>query len=621
MFIFVGKPTTCLLFLFFKAWQDQHKCALDVTVLMLIRNTSVNTPYWWNNLGLHIQLFIIGLLRSRIQYAWNIISFASRFTYKFYFSRKVRHQSYKRVAILTSITLPFFIIFTCLGIVLCAPLLPLFTLPVFLMGFPRPLKFWPHADIKVQSSSKDWIYYRQLTPSLLHCMKSLISSGSIGEVSAGEHFLARFQDRLVWITIAEKGFMYTNVIVKGLELAETSCHTIEAGRVDDLFECILGDMPRPRFNPYLAHCLLPCDVMELDTYSDARNVLTGIIDRPENLSQLSKNFIKCLTWVLLRFSKSWRDLGKGDGPTAEELRAKSEVTRRKLSVNRSPTNETAETYVITSDTVEDFLREPSLSSHDKSSSSENSYTALWSNQDGVKVFPMKSKTDNMNSFHVKDDRVLPAANIASFGKLNENKRHTEARRLNLAMKDDFDDFGFDDFDEDQPRKVSRESKTRSMIDSMLDTSSSDFVDPVTYDRLPNRSTLPSIDVDLSSPHSSLVEPPLRWKQSVPVDAVEIARYQENFSEEWFRFVISQLSLEEKGDHVLKSLSADRGLLYIYRRLVIACYLVVFEQKHTARDVWKSFSGVFPWSRFSSWFEYDNELYKNILLAYRFDFVL
>ena len=570
---------------------------------------------------MHTQLFIISLLRNRIQYSLNMISFASRFTYKFYFSRKVRHRSYRMNAVLTIIGLPLIIAFISLSIVLYAPLLPIFTLPVFLLGFPRPRIFWPHADVKVHSSSKDWIYYKQLTPSLLGCMKGLISSGSLGEVSPGEHFLARFQDRLVWIVIVERGFMYTNVIVKGLELAETSCHTVEAARIDDLFESILGDVRRPLFNPHPAHCLLPCDVMELDTYSDARNVLTGIIDRPDNLGQLSMNFIKTLTWVLLRFSKSRRDLGKGDGPTVEDLR--SEVQKHTLSADTSHTNETRDTFVATSDAVQDILHAPSSRSHSKSSLSDNSYTALWSNQEGVKILPMKGKNDNVNFFQAKDGKVVSSFKTPQFGKFNESPRQTEFRGPNFVMNDDFDDFGFDDFNDDRPRRDSgasteaSQTKTKSIIDSILDTNSSHGGDSAASDRITKRNTLPSLDVDLSSPHSSLMEPPLRWKNSIPVDAVEISKCQDKFSEEWYKFALAQLGLEEKGNHVLKSVSADRGLLYVFRKLVVACYLVVFEQQHTAHDVWKGFSGVFPWSRFSSWFEYDVELYKNVLQAYRF----
>ena len=613
-----------VIFFYFKAWQNQQECALDVSILMLIKYSSVSTSLWWNNLPLHIRLFIVSLLRNRAQYLWNLVSFAVRFSYKFYFNRKVRHQSYKKVALFSLLAFPILIVFFGMSVVLSAPILPIFTLPVFLMGFPRPRIFWPHADTKVHSSSKEWIYYKQLTPSLLNCLKDIISSGSLGEVSAGEHFLARFQDRLVWLVVAEKGFMHTNVIVKGLELAETSCHTVEAGRIDDMFEYILGDVSRPFFNPYPGHGLLPCDVIELDTYSDARNVLTGIIDSPDNIKQLSTNFMKTLTWVLLKFSKSRRDRGQGDGPTAEELKTRSAAKERKYSLDVSQTNLTKDTFIVQANSIEDILGERSSSLHSKSSLSDNSMTALWSNREGLKMLSIKGKADDPKHT-LKDEIGVPAVNIAPFGKSGENAaRQTEFRGPNLVMGDDFDDFGFDDADDGLFRKDSfssvddNEHKSKSIMDNILDTNSLNFTDQATHNRLPKRNTLPSLDIDVSSPHSSLVEPPLRWKLSIPVDAVDISKYQNDFSEDWFKFVITQVGLEEKGDRVLKSLSADRGLLYIFRKLVSACYFVIYEQQqHTALDIWRSFTGIFPWSRYSTWFEHDTELYRNVLLAYRF----
>ena len=604
----------------FKAWQNQHDCAFDVAIFMVIRHSSVTNASWWDLLQIHVQLFLVSLLRSRAQHFWNLASFAARFTYKFYFNRKVRHQSYRMVATISVIALPFLLVFFFLTAILSAPLLPVFTLPVFLMGYVRPKIFWPYADNEVHSSSKEWIYYRQLTPSFLHCLKDTISSGSLGEVSTGEHFLARFQDRIVWLVIAERGFMHSNVLVKGLELAETSCHTIEAGRVDDMFEYITGNTSRPLLNPYPGHCLLPCDLIELDTYSDARNVLTGIIDRPDNLKQLSKNFVKSLTWVLVRFSKSRRDRCQGDdGPTAEELKARFELKQKKHSVYTPATNETKETFVLQSDTIEDILRERSSSNISRSSLSENSMTALWSNRGGMKMKPITGRVEEEKKQVSREFQGMPAANTMQLNRAREHAENQSSfRGPNLVADDDFDDFSFDDVDYVLPRNDSfanDEFNAKHACDTVVDSSS--FSDPFSHSKVRKRNTLPSLDIDVSSPHSSIVEPPLRWKQSVPVDASDISKAQDEFSEEWFKFVIARLGLEEKGDHVLKSISADRGLLFIFRKLVLACHFLVYEQQqHTTYDVWRLFSGVLPWSRYLSWLEHDAELQRNVLLAYR-----
>jgi hypothetical protein len=42
------------------------------------------------------------------------------------------------------------------------------------------------------------------------------------------------------------------------------------------------------------------DSANVEAYSDARNVLTGIIDYPANYDVVMNGFIKALVWVLLR---------------------------------------------------------------------------------------------------------------------------------------------------------------------------------------------------------------------------------------------------------------------------------------------------------------------------------
>ena len=40
----------------------------------------------------------------------------------------------------------------------------------------------------------------------------------------------------MWVQVLERGFGYCQISVKGLELQETSCHTVEATRIDDIIE-------------------------------------------------------------------------------------------------------------------------------------------------------------------------------------------------------------------------------------------------------------------------------------------------------------------------------------------------------------------------------------------------
>ena len=60
--------------------------------------------------------------------------------------------------------------------------------------------------------------------------------GGAGNPRAGSHYLVRFQDRMAWLQVLESGFGHCSLSLKGLELQETSCHTVEAGRLDELFQ-------------------------------------------------------------------------------------------------------------------------------------------------------------------------------------------------------------------------------------------------------------------------------------------------------------------------------------------------------------------------------------------------
>lgn len=103
--------------------------------------------------------------------------------------------------------------------------------------------------------------------------------------------------------ILERGAGFCTVSIKGLELQETSCHTTEAARIDDqfgeAFEGKDGGCGACTFNSFPLHCLTPLDAFEVRTYSDARNVLTGVVDSPDSIGVTLCFFAKSLVWVLL----------------------------------------------------------------------------------------------------------------------------------------------------------------------------------------------------------------------------------------------------------------------------------------------------------------------------------
>lgn len=87
-------------------------------------------------------------------------------------------------------------------------------------------------------------------------------------------------------------------------MQETSCHAAEAHRVDEIFGMAFEHQEHTKIlspNHHFGHILTPCTVLPVRLYSDARNVLSGIIDSHENLKHLKDDFVKVMVWMLVQY--------------------------------------------------------------------------------------------------------------------------------------------------------------------------------------------------------------------------------------------------------------------------------------------------------------------------------
>lgn len=89
--------------------------------------------------------------------------------------------------------------------------------------------------------------------------------------------------------------------------------------MDEIFEMAFEHQEHTRIlspNPHFGHILTPCTVVPVRLYSDARNVLSGIIDSHENLKHLKDDFVKVLVWMLVQYcykkSKTWESPGSAN---------------------------------------------------------------------------------------------------------------------------------------------------------------------------------------------------------------------------------------------------------------------------------------------------------------------
>lgn len=162
---------------------------------------------------------------------------------------------------------------------------------------------------------RDGIFYQHLVPRFVREVSK--QSRALSVCKAGDFFLGRIQDRLIWLEILETGFCQVKLYAKGLELQETSCHAIEASRVDELFEH--AQHSTSCTNSFAWHALRVLDFIKVRTYSDARNVLTGVIDSPEARVLTKQLFCRVFLWVALR--------ALADGPDEHRVTISTEGRR------------------------------------------------------------------------------------------------------------------------------------------------------------------------------------------------------------------------------------------------------------------------------------------------------
>ncbi|XP_068230069.1 pecanex-like protein 4 [Palaemon carinicauda] len=306
---------------FRQIWQFPQQMLLQLSVFYVLeivqRETSSSFLDFWGKLSPATRIFCIGLT-----YLWG--------------TRLVQRICTVVVFVITSLSekkrqtsLSFFftgfnlamipILFglLVLSTVISAPLLPLFTLPIFFLGFPRPLRFWSYPVGRSSNSCEDSVYYEQLTPHVIFALHNLVQIGSLGFVEPGEHFLLRYEDRFLWIQILECGFTYVYYSIKGLELQETSCHTAEASRVDAIFSSAFDDDEMKRgklscFNQHAFNTLTPVSQINVIGFSDTKNVLTGVIDSPDTLKVINDYFHKALIYLMMDYVVKKSESVNGD---------------------------------------------------------------------------------------------------------------------------------------------------------------------------------------------------------------------------------------------------------------------------------------------------------------------
>ncbi|NXQ72772.1 PCX4 protein, partial [Quiscalus mexicanus] len=369
----------------------------------------------------------------------------------------------------------------------------------------------------------------------------------------------------MWILVLEKGFTYCGVNIKGLELQETSCHAAEAHRVDEIFEMAFEHQEHTRIlspNPHFGHILTPCTVVPVRLYSDARNVLSGIIDSHENLKHLKDDFVKVLVWMLVQYcykkSKTWESPGSANKNKQESF------TENQHSGAVKGSRALREEDSFSVDTVED-----------------------WTDESDIFDFEPSSRTRDR-----KDPGQLgltPKVHLSIPGSIETQSQ-------------------------DFLQEMSPEDKlNRAMVLGLP-----------AVDKGKQPEVLPRVEFSCS--YSELLSIPEEWRTApVPSSKVSEMRqrFPEEWYH-FVLSQLDFFHLKEKPSSLLTDLMKDQALKELYIHGVLSCCFGLFGLDNAVpapRHVFRAYTGGIPWSAGLDWLTGKPELFQLALKAFRYTFKL
>ncbi|XP_033706979.1 pecanex-like protein 4 isoform X3 [Tursiops truncatus] len=350
-------------------------------------------------------------------------------------------------------------------------------------------------------------------------------------------------------------------LLLGLELQETSCHTAEARRVDEVFEGAFEQEEYARvcsINEHFGNVLTPCTVLPVKLYSDARNVLSGIIDSHDNLKEFKGDLVKVLVWILLQYCSRRSNMQENVHKTENKGKASLIILP---PLNTSPQTESPEdTDSLNSENLDDwsddvFGEEPTI----KKGKEE---------KDQLKVLP------GIN-LPIPGSVESQGVGKHSTGTVTENSLY-QAVALGYPATD--------------------KGKQEAMAYIPL--------------------------MEFSCSHSHLLSLPEEWISNCLPNS-KVKEMSSLFPEDWYHFVLRQLECfhsEENASNVVEEIAKDKVLKDFYVHAVMTCYFSLFGVDNmipSPGHILRVYSGVFPWSLALDWLTEKPELFQLALKAFRY----
>ncbi|KAL5007939.1 hypothetical protein ScPMuIL_013520 [Solemya velum] len=604
-------------------WQSSTHSLLEFSVIHIVLVLN-RDPTTYSRQMLPLLCLAVGLARERVLQFLHKLYFCVLVLITSWTDKKQRRSSAAVLIFLSMLFFPVIIVIVCVATVISAPLMPLFTLPLFFISFPRPVKFWPGSVGGSSSVCPDTVFYKQFVPQLAQVLRTVFADGSLGEATPGNHYLVRYQDRLVWVMVLERGACYCTVSIKGLELQETSCHTTEAARLDDIFETAFTRETKSRraiFNKYPLHTLTPVDASYVFTYSDARNVLTGVIDNPDSFKITMGSFLKSLVWLILHHVNSVKkkERNKNNIPVKEKLKdITSSVEKDSSHAEKHEMTEINHNHASNAfsnrQTISPVEECRAISSRSNNKKTNSSWVSLESFTDSI-------FSDDDNVFTKK--KLKPALSgdgaFPRHSKIQMSEPVTRTKITSLDGDDDDIDHLFEGIlgvplqDISKPKYSSQPKLTHSK------SRGSKLTTGTIYKPVTNLADSP----DFKSPFSSYISVPRKWRE-LPIEYSQFSKYLDIFPHDWYQHVLSLLDWSETGqsdDQVISEVLMDDTLTNCYAQLTMACYSIFDLQApfRSASHLYKYYTGDIPWNAMADWVSEDRELHSLVIKAFRYGF--
>ncbi|KAM9715254.1 pecanex-like protein 4 isoform 4-T4 [Dama dama] len=349
--------------------------------------------------------------------------------------------------------------------------------------------------------------------------------------------------------------------VLGLELQETSCHTAEARRVDEVFESAFEQEEYVKLcsiNEHFGNVLTPCTVLPVKLYSDARNVLSGIIDSHDNLKEFKGDLVKVLLWILVQYCSRRSSMLENAHKTENKGKASLIILP---ALNTEPQTESPEdTDSLNSENLDD-----------------------WSDDVFGEEPTIKKGKDEKDQL-----KVLPGINLPIPGSVES--QNIGSHSINTVTEESLYQavaLGYPAIDK---------GKQEAMAYIPL--------------------------MEFSCSHSHLLSLPEEWMSNCLPNS-KMKEMSSLFPEDWYQFILMQLECfpsKENASNVGEEIAKDRVLKDLYVRTVMTCYFSLFGVDNmipSPGHILRVYSGVLPWSLALDWLTEKPDLFQLALKAFRY----